>query len=94
MVVHVVPGSPADVGGVKAGDLLASYAGKAAFDPRDMDSVRWQEAFQAFLGVRHPGDEIEVELLRGATPLKVRLRLVDPVTLRRTAFVTGVGNRF
>jgi S1-C subfamily serine protease len=94
VVVHVMPGSPAQVAGVRAGDVLARYADKPAFDATGMDLKRWQEAFQAFLGVRHAGEEIDVELLRGSKTVKARVRLVDQVTLKRTEFVTGVGNRF
>jgi len=66
VVIAVRKGGPADRGGIRVGDELTRFAGQP------VSSV--QELVEA-LGRQMPGDAVEVELQRDATPLKLSLTL-------------------
>jgi serine protease DegQ len=59
LVLEVVPGGPAEQAGMRPGDVIMSVDGEP------VDSV---EAFLGALRARHPGDHLEVEVLRNGQP--------------------------
>lgn len=70
-VTQVLPGSPAEKGGVKAGDVLLKLDGQviAANTPSD------QELFGNLIRQYKPGTDAEFEGMRGAEPLKFTVTL-------------------
>jgi serine protease Do len=68
VVRAVVPGSPADRAGLRAGDALARVGRRALRNPFDWEA--------ALLDLR-PGEEVEVSLRRGDETRAVRLRVAD-----------------
>jgi hypothetical protein len=59
-------GSPADSAGLKAGDIVVEFDGKAVTD---------LQSYSDALYARRPGDEIDVVVLRGTERLRLRVRL-------------------
>lgn len=59
-------GSPADSAGLKAGDIIVEFDGKAVAD---------LQTYSDALYARRPGDEVDVVVLRGAERLRLRVRL-------------------
>ncbi len=55
LVGNVVPGSPAEKGGIERGDVIVNFAGK------DIDSM---EALPKLVAAVHPGDEVKVDVIR------------------------------
>jgi len=55
LVGNVVPGSPAEKGGIERGDVIVHFAGK------DIDSM---EALPKLVAAIHPGDEVKVDVIR------------------------------
>ncbi|UCD11714.1 MAG: Do family serine endopeptidase [Nitrospinaceae bacterium] len=68
LVGNVVPGSPADKGGIRRGDVIVGFAGK------DVDRM---EALPKLVAAIHPGDEVRVDVLREGE--KKRLNIVIAV---------------
>ena len=66
LVSNVVPGGPADRGGVQIGDTITRVAGKEIRAPEDISST---------ITSRSPGDEVEVELRRAGEDRTVRVTL-------------------
>src|SRR5688500_978693 len=59
-------GSPADSGGLKTGDIVVEFDGKAVTD---------LQTYSVALYARRPGDEVEIVVLRGSERLRLRVRL-------------------
>jgi hypothetical protein len=59
-------GSPADSAGLKAGDVVVEFDGKAVTD---------LQSYSDALYARRPGDEIDVVVLRGSERLRLKVRL-------------------
>ncbi|RTZ73772.1 MAG: hypothetical protein DSZ00_05655 [Gammaproteobacteria bacterium] len=77
MVVRVVPGSPAEKGGIKQHDVLLTYNGEKLFAPSDLVK-RVHNA--------KPGDKIKLEVIRHGKPVTVEVELESrqpPAHLRR-----------
>lgn len=64
----VMPGSPAEKAGLKAGDIVISLGGKPIDTLAD---------FSAALKEHQPGDSVEVVVRRGADTLRPRVQLVE-----------------
>jgi S1-C subfamily serine protease len=62
----VVPGSGAEKGGVKAGDVFLKFAGRELHKYEDLPPLIQQH---------EPGDKVEVEIRRGGATLKLQLTL-------------------
>jgi S1-C subfamily serine protease len=60
------PGSPADVGGLKAGDIIVEFAGKAV-----TDLYTYSEALYA----QKPGDAVKIAYLRDGKRLETTVTL-------------------
>ena len=66
MVMRVVPGSPAEKGGIRQHDVLLSYNGEKLFSPRDLVTrVRQSRA----------GDKVKLEVIRHGNPVAVEVAL-------------------
>ncbi len=83
VVVEVLPGSPAEAGGLRPGDRLVSWAGRAITDPRDLA----REVAGArpgtrvrIMGVRAPrGGNIYADLTVAQAPTEARAQSTGPV---------------
>jgi len=77
MVMRVVPGSPAEKGGIRQHDVLLTYNGEKLFAPRDLvERVRGAK----------PGDKVKLEVVRHGKPVTVEVELESrqpPARLRR-----------
>jgi Zn-dependent M28 family amino/carboxypeptidase len=65
-VQEVLPGSPAESSGLRAGDVVVALDGSPVADLR---------AYSDLLSRRKPGDEVEVTAERGSARITVRVRL-------------------
>ncbi|HEX8648187.1 MAG TPA: trypsin-like peptidase domain-containing protein [Thermoleophilaceae bacterium] len=61
-----VPGGPADRAGLLAGDVIKKVGGEDVDESSDVSAI---------IATRAPGDEVEVEVDRGGTVEKVKVRL-------------------
>ncbi|MFM7225614.1 MAG: PDZ domain-containing protein, partial [Actinomycetota bacterium] len=66
IVTAVVGGSPADRAGVEPGDLVHTAAGRAIVTPSDLAAV---------VAAGEPGETVVIELTRGRTPVRIRIRV-------------------
>jgi S1-C subfamily serine protease len=66
IVALVVPGSPADQAGIKRGDVVGSFDGRAVSSADQLVSA---------VRAKHPGDKIEVTFKRGEDERKVTVTL-------------------
>jgi membrane-associated protease RseP (regulator of RpoE activity) len=77
MVMRVVPGSPAERGGIRQHDVLVAFNGDKLFSPNDLvERVRNAKA----------GDKVALEVIRHGKPVKVEVELASrqpPANLRR-----------
>lgn len=74
LIAGVQRGSPADLGGIKPGDILLSVAGKSVKDPQVMlDLIAGQK----------PGETIAFKLRRQKTVFDANIRIGKRPTLRR-----------
>jgi len=67
-IARVLPGSPAETGGVRAGDLLVGYGG--------LPVVSWDELSQR-VGATPPGKQVRVDVIRAGRALSFQVRLAD-----------------
>ncbi len=68
IVIHVLPGSPAETAGILPGDHILSIAGRPVADANEIT---------ARIAAFKPGETISVGLLRNGAPLAVHPRLGD-----------------
>lgn len=68
LVAQVIPGSPAEEAGVRAGDVLTTVAGKSIASNTDLRDA---------IGLLRVGDEVTIDLLRDGRPERRRATLVD-----------------
>ncbi len=70
LVAQVVPGGPADNGGIQAGDIIVSFAGKAIKQSSDLPHV---------VGTITPGNKVDAIVIRAGREktLKVRIGSLD-----------------
>ena len=66
LVSNVVPGGPAEQGGIQIGDTITRVGGQEIRAPEDISSV---------ITSRRPGDEVDVELRRAGRDETVRVTL-------------------
>jgi S1-C subfamily serine protease len=64
----VTPGSPADVGGIRTGDIIVGIAAHEIADLQQMTDA---------LRAHKPGESVEVRVLRGAERLSLKVILGD-----------------
>ena len=64
----VTPGSPADVGGIRTGDIIVGIAAREIADLQGMTDA---------LRAHKPGESVEVRVLRGAERLSLKVTLGD-----------------
>jgi len=64
----VIPGSPAEVAGLKPGDLITSFAGK---------KLGVEQSLAGCMTSMNPGEEVILEVLRGNELRTINLRLGD-----------------
>jgi Do/DeqQ family serine protease len=69
LIAQVYPGSPADRGGVREGDVLLSINGSAVND---------QSAVTYLIGTRRPGDAAELTVRRADREMKLPIRVAIP----------------
>jgi S1-C subfamily serine protease len=69
VVTRVEPGSPADVAGLKTGDMVTEIAGTPV---RDMSHLRTR------LGLLWIGDVAELKVVRNGKPAVIRATIADP----------------
>jgi len=67
-IARVLHGSPAETGGVRAGDLLVGYGG--------LPVVSWDELSQR-VGATPPGKQVRVDVIRAGRALSFQVRLAD-----------------
>jgi serine protease Do len=65
-VATVIPGSGADRGGIRVGDVLLKFAGKEIHKFTELPSLVQR---------RRPGEKVEVELRRGTETMKFQVTL-------------------
>lgn len=68
-IAEVVTGSPAEKAGLKKDDVITRFAGQEIKDMRDL----FRE-----MGKKKPGDEVELEFLRGESKVTVKVKLGTP----------------
>jgi putative serine protease PepD len=66
IVRDVVPGGPADRGGVQVGDLVTEVDGRRVFDPSDVSTA---------IGQRNPGDTVTVTVERAGATINLQVKL-------------------
>src|SRR4051794_12219907 len=66
IVRDVVPGGPADKGGIQAADLVTQVGGRRVFDPSDISAA---------IGQRNPGDTVSVTVQRAGAILHLKVQL-------------------
>ena len=66
LVGSVVPGGPADKGGIQPGDLVTQVDGRRVFDPSDISAA---------IGQRNPGDTVSVTVQRAGADLHLKVQL-------------------
>jgi Do/DeqQ family serine protease len=69
VITKVDPGSPADIAGLKAGDVVTALAGTPV---RDTSQLRSR------LGLLWVGDSAELTVMRGGKPTVIRATIADP----------------
>lgn len=69
MVVEVVPGGPAAVAGVRAGDVIVALGGQKVVDP---------EWLAASITARRPGSHVTIEVVRQRIHVTLRALLGAP----------------
>jgi serine protease Do/serine protease DegQ len=69
IITKVEPGSPADIAGLKAGDVVTELAGT---------SVRDTSQLRSRLGLLWVGDSAELTVMRNGKPAVIRATIVDP----------------
>ena len=62
----ITPGSPADLAGLKAGDVIVAFGGKPI-----KDLYQYSDALYS----HEPGDDVDVEVVRDGTRMTVRVKL-------------------
>jgi len=62
----VTPGSPAELAGLKPGDVIVAFGGKPV-----KDLYQYSDALYS----HKPGDDVDVEVMRDGTRLTVRVKL-------------------
>jgi serine protease Do len=73
LVEHAEPGSPADKGGVKQGDVIRTYNGQS------IDSA---DHFRSLVASTAPGTEVTLGILRDGQPLPLKVTLAEqPVSM-------------
>ena len=72
VVLKVEPGSPADKAGLKPRDIVTAVNGKL---------VRGSADLRNRMGLTPVGEEVELQVLRGARPLRLRLRIAELFTM-------------
>ncbi len=87
MVVSVVPGGPAEKGGLKPGDSIISVDGKSA--------ANWSDDEFADAVRKNPGDSLKLTYSRGETPSEATLTLgkiteVYPDAIKEMTFAPGL----
>ena len=65
-VVYIVPGSPADLAGIRVGDRILKVENRGIATPTEL---------RTRIGSRRPGTEIMLKVLRGADRLEITVRL-------------------
>ena len=68
VVNRVLPGSPADAGGLRGGDIVISFSGKR---------VAGVKEFQKMVAGVSPGSSVPMEILRGGKRMSVTVRLAE-----------------
>lgn len=71
VITMVIPGAAAQKGGLKAGDLVLKFGGKAIGSLKDL-----QEA----LGPMHAGDSVTVKIRRGEEEKDIKVQLSEPLS--------------
>ena len=66
IVRSVVPGGPADKGGIQPADLVTQVDGRRVFDPSDISAA---------IGQRNPGDTVDVTVQRAGAELHLKVKL-------------------
>ncbi len=76
LVAQVIPGSPAEKAGLRAGDVVTTVAGKSIESNTDLRHA---------IGLMRVGDEVTIDLLRDGRPEQRRATLADtlPNTINR-----------
>jgi putative serine protease PepD len=65
-VADLVPGAPADVGGVRIGDTISRVAGQEIQAPEDISAA---------IENRRPGDQVEIEVKRAGATQRLQVKL-------------------
>jgi membrane-associated protease RseP (regulator of RpoE activity) len=68
LLTGVMPGSPAEKAGLKAGDVVLALGGKKVLNLQDLSYA---------LGGHRPGDVVELQYLRGGQPQVVKVTLAE-----------------
>jgi len=66
IVRTLVPGGPAENGGLQVGDKVTDVAGRHVIDPSDISAA---------IAQRRPGDSVTVTVQRAGAPLRVQVKL-------------------
>ncbi|MCH7526079.1 MAG: PDZ domain-containing protein [Planctomycetes bacterium] len=74
LITHVVPGTSADGGGIKKGDIIVAVDGVRFPDSPLMTSNR-STLFADYIRTKPPGTEMNFDIYRGKRPLTLRIRI-------------------
>ena len=74
LIYNLVEGAPADMAGLKQGDILVSMEGSATLEPNDVERL---------LAKFKPKDKVTIKVLRGNKAKEVQIRLEELPKLER-----------
>ncbi|HRQ72264.1 MAG TPA: trypsin-like peptidase domain-containing protein [Phycisphaerales bacterium] len=82
VVTRVVPGSPAERAGLRTGDVITRYRGRA---------VASEDQLVRAVQFTPPGSEVEMDVVRDGRPSRVRATIVDRTAALGGAWLDAVG---
>jgi len=84
-VAAVVDGSPAEKAGIREGDIVLKYRGRAYNE---------EGILRTAIAITPPGTEVDIELDRSGTPRTIKATLTDQATAAGNTYLPAIGVTF